>query len=149
LPDLTAAAVHRVEALSHVIPSLPGYGFSGKPATTGWVPDRIASAWAVLMKRLGYTRYVAQGGDWGAIITDVMATGCERRTLCGLGTAETFFRRSSRRLQIAACIAEYGMFAMPSAYDLNKIADSFWRVMFNHPQLSPMGPADIVCEPLI
>ena len=45
---------------------MPGYGFSGKPTTTGWDPDRIARAWVVLMKRLGYTRYVAQGGDWGA-----------------------------------------------------------------------------------
>ena len=55
-----------------VIPSIPGYGFSGKPTATGWDPDRIARAWAELMKRLGYTRYVAQGGDWGAIITDLM-----------------------------------------------------------------------------
>jgi pimeloyl-ACP methyl ester carboxylesterase len=62
------------DAFHVVIPSMPGYGFSGKPATTGWDPARIARAWAVLMKRLGYTRYVAQGGDWGAIIVDVMAT---------------------------------------------------------------------------
>src|SRR5438128_6123633 len=60
------------DAFHLVIPSLPGYGFSGKPTTTGWGPERIARAWAVLMKRLGYTRYVAQGGDWGAIITDLM-----------------------------------------------------------------------------
>ena len=53
---------------------MPGYGFSGKPTRTGWDQARIARAWAVLMKRLGYTRYVAQGGDWGAIINDVMAT---------------------------------------------------------------------------
>jgi pimeloyl-ACP methyl ester carboxylesterase len=52
---------------------MPGYGFSGKPTTTGWDPARTARAWAVLMKRLGYTRYAAQGGDWGAIVTDVMA----------------------------------------------------------------------------
>jgi pimeloyl-ACP methyl ester carboxylesterase len=57
-----------------VIPSLPGYGYSGKPTTTGWDPARIGRAWAELMKRLGYMRYVAQGGDWGAIIVDVMAT---------------------------------------------------------------------------
>ena len=55
-----------------VIPSMPGYGFSGKPTTTGWGPERIARAWVVLMKRLGYTRFVAQGGDWGAIVTDFM-----------------------------------------------------------------------------
>jgi pimeloyl-ACP methyl ester carboxylesterase len=56
-----------------VIPSIPGYGFSGKPTSTGWGPERIAKAWAVLMKRLGYTRYVAQGGDWGALITELLA----------------------------------------------------------------------------
>ncbi len=53
---------------------MPGYGFSGKPAAPGWDQARIARAWAVLMKRLGYTRYVAQGGDWGAVVNDVMAT---------------------------------------------------------------------------
>jgi pimeloyl-ACP methyl ester carboxylesterase len=56
-----------------VIPSLPGYGFSGKPTTTGWDPARIARAWVVLMKRLGYTRFVAQGGDWGNAVTEQMA----------------------------------------------------------------------------
>jgi len=53
-----------------VIPSMPGYGYSGKPTTTGWDPARIARAWAMLMKRLGYANYVAQGGDWGAIVVD-------------------------------------------------------------------------------
>ena len=62
------------DAFHVVIPSMPGYGFSGKPTTTGWDQARIGRAWAVLMKRLGYTRYVAQGGDWGAIVNDVMAT---------------------------------------------------------------------------
>src|SRR5215469_15124188 len=60
------------DAFDVVIPSLPGYGFSGKPAATGWDPGRIARAWAVLMNRLGYTRYVAQGGDQGAAVTDAM-----------------------------------------------------------------------------
>ena len=55
-----------------VIPSMPGYGYSGKPTTTGWGPDRIARAWVTLMKRLGYTKFVAQGGDWGAVIVDLM-----------------------------------------------------------------------------
>src|SRR5215470_17387064 len=55
-----------------VIPSLPGYGFSRKPTTTGWDPTRIARAWVVLMKRLGYTQFVAQGGDWGAAVTQAM-----------------------------------------------------------------------------
>jgi pimeloyl-ACP methyl ester carboxylesterase len=52
---------------------MPGYGFSGKPQSTGWGPERIARAWAVLMQRLGYARYVSQGGDWGSVISDVMA----------------------------------------------------------------------------
>ena len=61
------------DAFDVVIPSIPGFGFSGKPTGTGWNPDRIASAWAELMKRLGYTRYVAQGGDWGSPISGAMA----------------------------------------------------------------------------
>jgi pimeloyl-ACP methyl ester carboxylesterase len=74
LTNPTAHGGSASDAFHLVIPSMPGYGFSGKPSTTGWDPARIARAWAVLMKRLGYTRYVAQGGDWGAIIVDVMAT---------------------------------------------------------------------------
>ena len=60
------------DAFDVVIPSMPGYGFSGRPTTTGWGPERIARAWDVLMQRLGYTRYVAQGGDWGALVVDLM-----------------------------------------------------------------------------
>jgi pimeloyl-ACP methyl ester carboxylesterase len=60
------------DAFDVVIPSMPGYGFSGKPATPGWNPDRIARAWVTLMKRLEYKKFVAQGGDWGAIIVDLM-----------------------------------------------------------------------------
>jgi pimeloyl-ACP methyl ester carboxylesterase len=60
------------DAFDVVIPSLPGYGFSGNPTGTGWGPDRIAQAWDVLMKRLGYTRYVAQGGDWGAVVSEAI-----------------------------------------------------------------------------
>jgi pimeloyl-ACP methyl ester carboxylesterase len=60
------------EAFHLVIPSLPGHGFSAKPTATGWDPARIARAWVVLMKRLGYTRFVAQGGDWGAAVTQAM-----------------------------------------------------------------------------
>src|SRR5476649_858196 len=61
------------DAFDVVIPSLPGYGFSGKPTAVGWDPAHIARAWTVLMKRLGYTRYVAQGGDWGNAVTEQMA----------------------------------------------------------------------------
>jgi pimeloyl-ACP methyl ester carboxylesterase len=60
------------DAFDVVIPSMPGYGFSGKPTSTGWGPERMASAWAELMNRLGYSRYVAQGGDWGAFVVDQM-----------------------------------------------------------------------------
>src|SRR5262245_6391187 len=73
LTDPTAHGGRAEDAFDVVIPSLPGYGFSGKPTGTGWDPDRIARAWAELVKRLGYTRYVAQGGDWGAPITSAMA----------------------------------------------------------------------------
>jgi pimeloyl-ACP methyl ester carboxylesterase len=72
LTNPTAYGASESDAFHLVIPSMPGYGFSGKPTTTGWGPDRIARAWIELMKRLGYTQYVAQGGDWGAIITELM-----------------------------------------------------------------------------
>jgi pimeloyl-ACP methyl ester carboxylesterase len=73
LTNPTAHGGQASDAFHVAIPSMPGYGFSGKPTTTGWDPARIARAWATLMQRLGYTRYVAQGGDWGAVITDLMA----------------------------------------------------------------------------
>jgi pimeloyl-ACP methyl ester carboxylesterase len=73
LTDPTAHGGSASDAFDLVIPSLPGYGFSGKPTTTGWDPIRIARAWTVLMKRLGYTRFVAQGGDWGNAVTEQMA----------------------------------------------------------------------------
>jgi pimeloyl-ACP methyl ester carboxylesterase len=73
LTNPTAHGGKAEDAFDVVIPSLPGYGFSGKPTGTGWDPDHIARAWAELMKRLGYTRYVAQGGDWGTPISSAMA----------------------------------------------------------------------------
>jgi pimeloyl-ACP methyl ester carboxylesterase len=72
LTNPTAHGASASDAFDLVIPSMPGYGFSGKPATTGWDAPHIARAWVVLMKRLGYTKFVAQGGDWGAVITDSM-----------------------------------------------------------------------------
>ncbi len=72
LTNPTAHGASESDAFHVVIPSLPGHGFSAKPTTTGWDPVRIARAWAVLMNRLGYTRYVAQGGDWGAAVTQTM-----------------------------------------------------------------------------
>jgi pimeloyl-ACP methyl ester carboxylesterase len=73
LTNPTAHGGRAADAFDVVIPSMPGYGFSGKPTGTGWDPDHIARAWGELMKRLGYTRYVAQGGDWGSPITEAMA----------------------------------------------------------------------------
>src|SRR5499427_152832 len=73
LTDPTAHGGTAADAFHLVIPSLPGYGFSGKPTAPGWNPPRIARAWATLMQRLGYTRYVAQGGDWGNAVTEFMA----------------------------------------------------------------------------
>ncbi|MGZ4929459.1 MAG: epoxide hydrolase family protein [Halobacteriota archaeon] len=73
LSNPTAHGASASDAFHLVIPSMPGYGFSAKPTTTGWDPARIARAWAVLMKRLGYTQFVSQGGDWGAVVTNVMA----------------------------------------------------------------------------
>jgi pimeloyl-ACP methyl ester carboxylesterase len=74
LTNPTAHGGDESDAFHLVIPSMPGYGFSGKPTTTGWDAPRIARAWDVLMKRLGYTEYVAQGGDWGALISDLMGS---------------------------------------------------------------------------
>ena len=73
LTDPVAHGGKAEDAFDVVIPSLPGYGFSGKPTATGWHPQRIASAWTTLMRRLGYTKFVAQGGDWGNAISEVMA----------------------------------------------------------------------------
>jgi pimeloyl-ACP methyl ester carboxylesterase len=72
LTDPTAHGANAADAFDVVIPSMPGYGFSAKPASTGWGPERMARLWAELMERLGYSRYVAQGGDWGAFVVDQM-----------------------------------------------------------------------------
>ncbi len=72
LTNPTAHGGSASDAFHLVIPSMPGYGFSGKPTGTGWGPERMGKAWAVLMERLGYTRYAAQGGDWGAFVVDQM-----------------------------------------------------------------------------
>jgi len=80
LTDPTAHGGRAEDAFDLVMPSIPGYGFSGRPKVIGWDPDHIARAWAELMKRVGYTRYVAQGGDWGAPIT----TGMARQAPAGL-----------------------------------------------------------------
>ena len=85
LTDPTAHGASAADAFDLVIPSLPGHGFSAKPTTTGWDPIRIARAWITLMQRLGYTRYVAQGGDWGNAVTEQMAL-LEPQGLLGIHT---------------------------------------------------------------
>jgi pimeloyl-ACP methyl ester carboxylesterase len=85
LTDPTAYGGSTSDAFHVVIPSMPGYGYSGKPTTTGWGPDRVARAYGELMTRLGYTKYVAQGGDWGAIVVDLMGVQ-EPKGLIGIHT---------------------------------------------------------------
>ena len=85
LTDPTAHGGSAADAFHLVIPSLPGYGFSGKPKAPGWNPVTIGKAWATLMQRLGYKKYVAQGGDWGAIVVEVMALQ-QPRGLLGIHT---------------------------------------------------------------
>ncbi|MEU7823098.1 epoxide hydrolase family protein [Catellatospora sp. NPDC049133] len=85
LTDPTAHGGTAEDAFHVIIPSMPGYGYSGKPAEGGWGPDRIARAYGELMRRLGYDRYVAQGGDWGAIVVDLMGAQ-EVEGLVGLHT---------------------------------------------------------------
>src|SRR4051812_48337744 len=75
LTNPTAHGGSASDAFHVVIPNMPGYGFSGKPTTTGWDPARIGRAWVVLMERLGYTQFVASGGDWGGVVVEVMAGG--------------------------------------------------------------------------
>ena len=85
LTNPTAHGGKASDAFHVVVPSMPGYGYSGKPTTTGWGPDRIARAWVKLMKRLGYERFVAQGGDWGGVVVDLMAVEAPRK-LVGIHT---------------------------------------------------------------
>jgi pimeloyl-ACP methyl ester carboxylesterase len=79
LTDPTAHGGRAEDAFDLVLPSMPGYGFSERPQTTGWGPARIGRAWDVLMRRLGYQRYVSQGGDWGAVVSDVLAAQAPAR----------------------------------------------------------------------
>ena len=85
LVDPTAHGGKASDAFDVVIPSMPGYGYSGKPTTPGWGPDRIARAWVTLMKRLGYTKFVAQGGDWGSVIVQLMGAEAPPELLRALG----------------------------------------------------------------
>jgi epoxide hydrolase-like protein len=101
LTDPTAHGGSASDAFDVVIPNMPGYGFSGKPTETGWGPERIGRAWVELMKRLGYERFVASGGDWGGIVVDVMGRAASSPSAPAspklLGIHATFPARVSAR----------------------------------------------------
>jgi pimeloyl-ACP methyl ester carboxylesterase len=97
LTNPTAHGGSASDAFHVVIPSMPGYGYSDKPRAPGWGPDHIATAWAELMRRLGYDHFVAQGGDWGAIITDVMGAQAPPELLGMHSTCPASFCPTSRR----------------------------------------------------
>jgi pimeloyl-ACP methyl ester carboxylesterase len=92
---VTAHRGSESDAFHVVIPSMPGYGYSGKPTTTGWDPKRIARAYGELMNRLGYTKYVAQGGVWGAVVVDFMGVQ-EPKGLIGIHTMTAFPRDTAQ-----------------------------------------------------
>ncbi len=97
LTNPTAHGGKAEDAFDIVVPSLPGYGFSGKPAATGWDPQRIARAWTQLMRRLGYTKFVAQGGDWGDAVTEQMALQAPPSCWASTPTCPPRYRPTSRR----------------------------------------------------
>ena len=97
LTNPTAHGGSASDAFHLVIPSIPGYGYSAKPSTTGWGPERIARAWVELMKRLGYTQFAAQGGDWGAVIVDLMAYKSRRGCSAFTPTCPASFQPRSTR----------------------------------------------------
>jgi pimeloyl-ACP methyl ester carboxylesterase len=152
LTNPTAHGGKAEDAFDVVIPSMPGYGFSGKPTTTGWDPVRIARAWIVLMKRLGYTRYVAQGGDWGALVTDLMGKEAPPE-LVGIHTNMAgAVPPEIDKMAFAGTPAPSGLSAEEKyAYDLlaffYKHGLSYAQEMGNHPQTlygiadSPIGLA--------
>ena len=111
LVNPTAHGGKASDAFHVVIPSMPGYGFSGKPTRTGWGPERIARAWAVLMKRIGYTRYVAQGGDWGALIVDMMGAQAPPELLASTPTCPARFHRPSTGGRLPAAQPPAGLSA--------------------------------------
>ena len=148
LTDPTAYGGEAADAFDVVVPSMPGYGFSSEPTEVGWDSGRIASAWAELMRRLGYTRYVAQGGDQGAGVTDAMG----RLAPDGLlGLHFNFLSAAPRELVMAALNIRLA-FSMEEREELSKVLAVFMRgyiaEMGEHPQTigyplldSPLGLA--------
>jgi pimeloyl-ACP methyl ester carboxylesterase len=148
LTDPTAHGGSAEDAFDVVVPSMPGYGFSGKPKEVGWDAARIAGAWAELMRRLGYTRYVAQGGDQGAGVTDAMGRQAPEGLL---GLHFNFLDAAPRELLMAALNIRLA-FSMEDRAELSKVVAVFMRgyiaEMGEHPQTigyplldSPLGLA--------
>ena len=148
LTDPTAHGGSAEDAFDVVVPSIPGYGFSGKPKEVGWDAARIAGAWAELMDRLGYTRYVAQGGDQGAGVTDAMGRQAPEGLL---GLHFNFLDATPRELLMAALNIRLA-FSMGDRAELSKVVAVFMRgyiaEMGEHPQTigyplldSPLGLA--------
>jgi hypothetical protein len=134
LTDPTAYGGDAADAFDLVVPSMPGYGFSGQPTEVGWDAGRIASAWAELMRRLGYSRYVAQGGDQGAGVTDALG----RLAPDGLlGLHFNFLSAAPRELLMAALNIRLA-FSMEDREELSKVVAVFMRgyiaEMGEHPQ---------------
>jgi pimeloyl-ACP methyl ester carboxylesterase len=117
LTNPTAHGGSAADAFDVVIPSLPGYGFSGKPAAPGWTPPRIARTWTALMKRLGYTRFVAQGGDWGNAVSEVMALQAPPELL-GIST--------NMAATVPACVARALQLGQPPPADLSADERRAW-----------------------
>jgi pimeloyl-ACP methyl ester carboxylesterase len=148
LTDPTAYGGDAADAFDVVVPSMPGYGFSGEPTEVGWDSGRIASAWAELMRRLGYTRYVAQGGDQGAGVTDALGRLAPDELL---GLHFNFLSAAPRELLMAALNIRLA-FSMEDREELGKVIAVFMRgyiaLMGEHPQTigyplldSPVGLA--------
>jgi pimeloyl-ACP methyl ester carboxylesterase len=117
LSDPTAYGGKAEDAFDVVVPSLPGHGFSGKPAATGWDPIRIARAWIVLMKRLGYTRFVAQGGDWGNAVTEQMSL---------LGAPELIGIHTNMPATVPEDVAKALQFGQPAPSGLSTEEEGAW-----------------------
>ena len=149
LTDPTAHGGSAEDAFDVVIPSLPGYGFSGKPTGTGWDPDRIARAWAELMKRLGYTRYVAQGGDWGTPVSSAMARqsagrACSASTSICRRRCRPRWRRRSRGGAVPAGTLRQGTRGARSAQcERARMGNSaYFTMMTARPQTVGYGATD-------
>jgi pimeloyl-ACP methyl ester carboxylesterase len=152
LTDPVAYGGKAEDSFDVVIPSLPGYGFSGKPTAPGWTPITIAHAWATLMQRLGYTRYVAQGGDWGNAVSEVMALQ-QQPGLLGIHTnmAATVPADVSKALSVGgpppAGLSADEKHAWDQLDDFYKHGLAYAQEMSNHPQTlygiadSPVGLA--------